>query len=107
MKFPLWQYLSQLLLNTSKPVIISPAKYWHFHGTEHLEDCLNNDFLEACWNCDYNEFVKQYRHLVDRHYWEEDSSAHKELCDYCWRLDYYRFRRYKSPHYLEEKLSDF
>lgn len=105
MKFPLWQYLNQFFLDTTHLAIVNPTKYWQIYNYRHLEKCLNNNFLEACWDCNYHEFIEHYWHFVDRHYLEEGDRGYVALCEYCWRLDYYRFRRYKSPHHLEENLS--
>ena len=92
MKFPLWRYLGQFFLNKNQVAIINPAKYRQVYEAVHLENCLNNNFLEHCWNCNYREFIEQYWYFVDRHYLEEGNNACKELCEYCWRLNYYRFR---------------
>ena len=92
MKFPLWQYLNQLLLDTTKPAIISPSEYWRIYSMKHLKNCLNNNFIEYCWNYDYYQFTKQHRYFIARHYLEEDNRVYIEFLNYCWQLDYYRFR---------------
>lgn len=104
MKFPLWQYLRQLFGETH--YVVNPAKYQQIYSVEHLKDCYDNSFLEHCWNSDYNRFIKQYEHLIDRRYREEGTRGYRDLCEYCWQLDYYRWRRYRSSHYLSENLSN-
>lgn len=105
MKFPLWQYLRQLFGETN--YVVSPTKYWQIYSVEYLENCYGNSFLEHCFNCDYNRLIEQYWHFIERRYREEGDRGYVDLCEYCWQLDYYRFRRYQIPHHLEENIADF
>ena len=102
MKFPLWQYLRQLFSETN--YVVNPTKYQQIYNVKYLKDCYGSSFLEHCWNCDYDRFIEQYQHLIDRRYQEEGISGYVDLCEYCWQLDYYRWRRYGSCHYLEDNL---
>lgn len=91
MKFPLWQYLGQFFLHQNQTAIVNPTKYQRLQEAGYLEQCLNHNFLEHCWNCDYHHFIEQNWYSVDRHYLEENNHARREFCQYCWQLDYYRF----------------
>lgn len=104
MKFPLWQYLRQLFSETN--YIVNPTKYWQIYSVEYLEDCYDNNFLEFCWNCDYDKFFEQYRHFIERRYREEGDRGSRDLCQYCWQLDYFRWRSSRSSCHREENLSD-
>jgi hypothetical protein len=57
MNFPLWQYLNQPLFDTMRPTILNPRRYWQIYSLWYLERCLNNTFLEQCWNLDYQQFI--------------------------------------------------
>lgn len=106
MKFPLWRYLRQFL-NKNQTAIINPAKYRQIYEVGHLENCLNNNFLEHCWNCDYHKFIEQNWYFVDRHYLEEGNNAYKDLCEYCWRLNYYYFQHQRRNCFDRENFDNF
>jgi hypothetical protein len=52
-RFPLWQYLKQLLVDKSK--VINPFKFWHNYRVQMLENCWKIDsisLLEKCFKCE-------------------------------------------------------
>ncbi|KKJ00169.1 hypothetical protein PROH_10650 [Prochlorothrix hollandica PCC 9006 = CALU 1027] len=41
LKFPLWKYLSQPILNKQQPLILSPRHFWCFYQVQFLEHCFD------------------------------------------------------------------
>ncbi|MGD1853641.1 MAG: hypothetical protein ACFB2W_05255 [Leptolyngbyaceae cyanobacterium] len=95
MFFPIWQYLNQPLWNKAYPLMLSPARYWQQYKVAYLDSCLNNAFLEQCWQVDYQTFVDQNQDFCDRTALEEDPIW---LMERCWQREY-RHPRYQRAIY--------
>lgn len=83
MHFPLWQYLNQPLWDKTRPAALNPFEYWHRYKIWHLNRCHSNDFLEQCWDVNYQDFVTQHHSFCDRNALEENPTW---LLERCWHL---------------------
>ncbi|MBE9075992.1 hypothetical protein IQ241_01555 [Romeria aff. gracilis LEGE 07310] len=95
MYFSLWRYLSQPIGNDSRPFTLNPCRFWQAYKLQHLKRCLNNVYLEECWNTDYEKFVEAHRSFCDRTHLEEDPVW---LIERCWHSQ----ARYYHPDYFED-----
>ncbi|MEO1148053.1 MAG: hypothetical protein AAFY26_20930 [Cyanobacteria bacterium J06638_22] len=93
MRFPLWHYLNQPLLDKTHPFILNPTQYWQRYQIRHLNRCLNNAFLETCWRVNYQRFVIHYKDFCSRNALEEDP---RWLVERCWAVER-RPRTYQHP----------
>lgn len=93
MRFPLWQYLNQPLWNSNRPAIFNPIQYWRSYQRIYLDRCLQNAFLEQCWDTNYQQFVTQYHDFCDREPLEEDPHW---LAERSWQAEF-NLRTYEHP----------
>ncbi|MEM8808232.1 MAG: hypothetical protein AAGF01_19605 [Cyanobacteria bacterium P01_G01_bin.38] len=83
MYFPIWQYLNQPLWDQARPAMLDPFQYWQHYKVVYLGNCLENSFLEQCWQIDYQEFIDNHEGFCDRNVLEEDPVW---LIERCWHL---------------------
>lgn len=81
MQFPIWQYLNQSLWDRDHPSLLNPIEYWRCHRRRYLDGCLQNAFLERCWDTNYQNFVLHHCTFCDRDPLEEDP---RWLAERCW-----------------------
>ena len=84
MHFPVWQYLNQPLWDETRPTTLNPFEYWQRYKIWHLKRCLDNTFLEQCWDENYQDFITQHHDLCDRNTLEENPVW---LLERCWSLN--------------------
>jgi len=97
MYFPIWQYLNQPIWDSQRPLILDPARYWQYYKAVRLNNCLENAFLERCWQINYSSFVDEHYDICSRVVLEEDPIW---LMERCWQLkqpDRSRRRAYQHP----------
>ncbi len=41
LRFPLWKFLNQPILDKTCPLILRPSIYWKLYQLEHLDRCWN------------------------------------------------------------------
>jgi len=99
MRFPLWQYLDQPLWDSDRPPIFNPVKYWQRYRRGYLNRCLDNTFLERCWNTSYQQFVVHYHDFCSRVPQEENP---RWLAERCWQIE----RRYRAYQHPENQVSE-
>ena len=83
MNFPIWRYLNQPLWDSTRPLVLNPWEYWYRHRVGYLNRCVDNVFLEQCWNVSYPDFVVRYNDVCDRNALEENPVW---LLERCWHL---------------------
>ncbi|MGD1941203.1 MAG: hypothetical protein ACFB0G_07810 [Leptolyngbyaceae cyanobacterium] len=83
MRFPLWSYLNQPLWDRDRPAVLNPWQYWQHCCHAHAQRCLNNEFLEQCWQTCYQEFINNHPNLCVRSPLEEDP---RWLIERCWQI---------------------
>ncbi|HAA32040.1 MAG TPA: hypothetical protein DCE56_35475 [Cyanobacteria bacterium UBA8553] len=52
LRFPLWQFLIQLLFDSTSKTVLNPCLFWHNYKIQLLERCWNYEviqLLEDCW----------------------------------------------------------
>lgn len=51
LRFPLWQFLNQPLLNSQKEAILNPFKFWQNYKIQ---------LLNRCWEVDVPQILERY-----------------------------------------------
>ena len=103
MIFPIWQYLNQPLWNKACPAMLDPIQYWQHYKVAYLNSCLDNAFLEQCWQIDYQEFVDRYDDFCNRNALEEDPVW---LIERCWQRHMSQHAIDRHPENSEKELNE-